>query len=128
MGYNTVLVVFNDSLHMGAGDPNLGERIQRASRMWSARTTHPEELQFFARSGNGSASYGAVVSQEHADYDQIVIVGQNRGRRLRDVSDLNWFALNEMADCLRRHGWTAKEPPRRKKTAPALNTDKGESA
>ena len=84
MGYNTVLVVLNDNVDMGARDPHLGERILSAVRSWTRRRDR-HELQFFARAPNGgAASYGEVISQDHANGYQVVIVHGNTGWRLDD--------------------------------------------
>lgn len=84
MGYNTVLVVLNDTVEMGARDPRLGETILSAVRAWTGRRRR-YDLQFFARTPNGGAgSYGEVISQDHADGHQVVIVHGNTGWRLDD--------------------------------------------
>lgn len=57
---------------------------------------------------------GMVISQAHADHEQVVIVSKNGGQYVSDANDLSWIALEGMAECLRRHGWTAKRPSRRK--------------
>ncbi|EKS29314.1 hypothetical protein [Afipia felis] len=106
MGFNTVAVLYNDFNF--AKEHDIGERIARAMRGWHERD-HDALATWFGA--------GMVVSQAHADYDQIVVVGQNRGRRITDANDLDTVALEQMADCLKRHGWTAKPPSRRKKAA-----------
>lgn len=113
MGYNTVAVLYNDGLHYGVGDAGLGERIQTASRNWSNRQDHRFHIDFFARSGNASASYGRIVSQEHADYSQVVVVGRNTGAPLRECDNLDRYALDQLADALTRHGYTVKKPKRK---------------
>jgi hypothetical protein len=123
MGYNTVLVVYNDTVDIGAKDAEIGRRIHEAVRAWSVRSFKPNALDIsaFAKYENGStcsAMYGAVVSQEHADYSQVVVVGQNRGRRLVDCHDLDRYALGQIAEALIRHGWTVKPPKKEPRKRP----------
>lgn len=106
MGFNTVAVLYND-VNFGER-PDIGQRIQEAIRGWSWRDRDRMATHFGA---------GIVVSQAHADYTQIVAVGQNTGRPIQDCNDLNYGPLANMAECLIRHGWTVKPPanPKRKR-------------
>lgn len=105
MGFNTVAVLFNDQTHVFRSDGPLGEKIARAMQSWSMRDRDSLATWFGA---------GQVVSQAHADYTQIVAVGQNSGRPLSECDDLDWYALDQLADALQRHGWTVKPPAKRK--------------
>lgn len=107
MGFNTVAVLYNDFDF--SKQPDIGWRIQRAIRGWSLRDRDSLATYFGA---------GMIVSQAHADYDQVVVVGRNRGRPISEANDLDYLALTQMAECLQRHGWTAKPPARRKKPTP----------
>lgn len=108
MGYNTVAVLLNDNLARGAKDPTLGERILSASRNWSVRD----------RGGDLSfASYGSIISQDHADGYQVCIVHGNMGWCADDAEYdkyLGWQALDAMKDCLERNGYRVvkKREPR----------------
>jgi hypothetical protein len=108
MGFNTVAVLYNDVDF--AKQRMIGERIQDAIRGWSIRDRDHLATNFGA---------GMVVSQAHADYSQVVVVGQNRGRQIVECNDLDHYALGQIADALRRHGWTVKPPvkPKRKRAA-----------
>lgn len=99
MGFNTVAVLYNDFNF--AKQPDIGRRIQDAMRGWSMRERDSLATWFGA---------GMVVSQAHADYSQVVVVGQNRGRQIVECDDLDHYALGQIADALRRHGWTVKPP------------------
>jgi hypothetical protein len=108
MGFNTVLVVLNDHLDVGAKDPTLGEKIQRSSLVWP-RVRRGVESSFFAQSGNCSASYGEVISCDHANGHQVVIVHGNTGWRLDDP------ALPE--ECLKALERQLKQVKRERKPA-----------
>lgn len=105
MGYNTVAVLFND-LHgaIERGGP-IGKEIAAAMRGWSMR----DRDQNAARFGGGQ-----VISQDHADYSQVVVVGQNSGRPLRECNDLDGYALSQLTEALVRHGYTVKAPKKPK--------------
>jgi hypothetical protein len=111
MGFNTVAVLYNDETHRIRGDGPIGSKIATAMMRWDDRHRDPLATHFGA---------GVVVSQAHADYSQVVVVGKNTGAPLSDCSDLDWYALDQLADALRRHGWTVKPPPPRKRKAGAL--------
>ena len=105
MGFNTVAVLFNDQTHTIRDDGPLGARIARAMQSWSQRDRDRLSTWFGA---------GQIVSQAHADYSQVVVVGQNRGRPIVECDDLDHYALGQIADALRRHGWNVKPPSKRK--------------
>ncbi len=118
MGFNTVLMILNDTVDYGAKDSHIGKRILDAVRGYTVRDYAPSRLDIYARPDDGgSASYGSVISQEHADYSQIVVVGQNRGRKLQDCNDLDWLALQTIKEALERHGYRVTK--RRKSSVPS---------
>jgi hypothetical protein len=104
MGFNTVAVLYNDANFETEHD--IGKRIRDAMRGWSWRERDRMATHFGA---------GMVVSQAHADYSQVVVVGQNRGRMIIECDDLDHYALGQIADALRRHGWTVKPPAKAKR-------------
>ena len=106
MGFNTVAVLYNDFNY--AKERLLGERIQDAIRGWSMRDRDHLVTHF---------GCGVVVSQAHADYSQVVVVGQNRGRQIVECNDLDHYALGQIADALRRHGWTVNPPLKKRKSS-----------
>lgn len=95
MGFNTVAVLFNDQTDMIEKDGALGARIAKAMR----NVGHKRE---------GLSTWfgaGQCISQAHADYDQIVVVGCNTGRPLSECNDLGFMALAELKEALERHGY-----------------------
>lgn len=104
MGYNTVALLINDQTHAIEQD-DFGRRVSRAMHNWLDRDRDPMGVWF------GS---GAIISQAHADYSQIVVVGQNTGKPIQDCNNLDHYALMQLAEALIRHGWTAR-PPRKVK-------------
>lgn len=107
MGYNTVAVLYNDMISDIRDSANVGPRIAYAMRAFTWPDSHRE----------AHFGYGQIVSQAHADHDQIVIVGQNRGRPLHECTDLALLTQEQLADALRLHGWTVK-PPRKSRANP----------
>jgi hypothetical protein len=106
MGYNTVLMVLNDTVDYGAKDPEIGKRIHEAVLSWPGRERDRARIDIYARPADGGcASYGSVVSQEHADYQQIVVVGGNTGCPLSEAADLDWYALDQLKNALERYGY-----------------------
>ena len=106
MGFNCVAVLLNDHCHALERDGPLGKRISRAMQDWRRTDPHSIDAWFGA---------GSVISCSHADHYQIVIVHGNTGETIYDATDLPYYALDDMAECLRRHGWRASPPPRKRK-------------
>lgn len=105
MGYNTVAVLLNDFTHEIEKSGPVGDRIARAMRGW------------YRREDDNLATFfgcGVVISQDHADGEQVVIVSKNTGARADEANGLGWQALNDMQECLERHGYKVT-PPKRKK-------------
>jgi hypothetical protein len=105
MGFNTVAVLLNDFTHELERDGRYGARIAQAMRNVGHRR-------------DGLSTWfgaGVCISQAHADYSQVVVVGKNTGQRLDDANDLDWYALKQLADALERHGWRVKPPARKRK-------------
>lgn len=106
MGFNTVAVIFNDHTHrLQEDDGRLSREIAKAMRGWSMRDRDRMATWFGA---------GQVVSQAHADYSQVVVVGQNSGRPISECGNLDWYALDQIEAALKRHGYVVKKPKKRK--------------
>lgn len=75
MGYNTVLEVSNDAIHMLKDDDTFGERLYRAILEF-----RPGARSDVAIGNHVNAC--SVISQAHADYTQVVAVGGNYGSLL----------------------------------------------
>lgn len=95
MGFNTVAVLYNDHWHEFAKDGPLGGRIANAMRNYPPRES-VTECWFEA---------GEIVSQAHADYSQVVVVGRNTGQPLDKCDDLDWHAIDQLKAALERHGY-----------------------
>lgn len=106
MGFNTVAVLYNDQTSRFKTDPTIGPEIAKAMQGWSMRDRDRLAVWFGA---------GMVVSQAHADYSQVVVVGRNTGKPIVDCDDLDHYALGQIADALRRHGWSVKPPAKVRK-------------
>lgn len=104
MGYNTVAVLLND--HHGEFDRDgpLGKRIASAMLVYGRGGTL-----------DGWFGAGSVISRDHADYHQVTVVHGNTGCPIRDAKDLPYLTLLELAECLKRHGWRASPPPKRRR-------------
>lgn len=101
MGLNTVAVLLNDMCGEMEACVDLGKRMSYVVQNWN----HVD--------GKGYFGVGRVISRGHSDDHQVVVVHGNTGCTVREATNVSYLALDEMADCLKRHGWTAK-PPKRK--------------
>ena len=109
MGFNTVAVIYNDHSSFLANDSGrYGPEIASAMRNWTMRDRDRLATHFSA---------GQIISQAHADYSQIVVVGRNTGAPLSECNDLDWMAQDQLAEALKRHGWTVRQPKKRRALA-----------
>lgn len=102
MGYNCVAVLLNDFSHEIATADDFGKRLALQMNNWSSID------------GNQSTNGGAarIISRDHADGYQVVVVHGNTGWRVDNAlydqyftGDYAWQAFAAMADCLERNGY-----------------------
>lgn len=105
MGFNTVAVLYNDFNF--AKQPDIGQRIHDAMRGWSWRDRDSLATHFGA---------GIVISQAHADWPQVVVVGKNTGKPITEATGLDRRALDQMVTCLVNHGYKVTAPKPAKRT------------
>lgn len=79
MGYNTTVVVMNDSLHDIEKDPEFGKNLAQAIKSESIRHYRPGSQYVRAL---GSANAAEVIESHHADGQVAVVVGGNCGEVL----------------------------------------------
>ena len=104
MGLNCVAVLLNDKCHdFERHGEAIGNRISYAMQNWNSITN------------DGYFNAGRVISRDHADGYQITVVHGNTGCHISDAEGLPLYALEQLADCLKRHGWLARRPPRTRK-------------
>ncbi|BAU93329.1 hypothetical protein MPPM_4724 [Methylorubrum populi] len=115
MGFNTVAVLLNDYAADFEREGRIGRSMADAIRQYD----HPNP---FHRNFLG----GTVVSQAHADWSQVVIVSRNSGVRADEANDLDFVALNQMRQCLERHGYSVTKP-RKRRPSPSLLAAEGKS-
>lgn len=82
MGYNSVIVVMNDSIHAIADDGgNFGVGLLRAVKAFGFNGSRRSRLDHEVSAG-GHVNAAEVISCDHAGANQLVLVGQNSGRRI----------------------------------------------
>lgn len=74
MGFNTAVMVLNDCLHEIEKDPEFGRKLSEEVREAYSRRGH-----------DGWHNSFSVLPSQHADWDQLVVIGQNRMRRFEDI-------------------------------------------
>ena len=127
MGYNSVALILNDALGDIERDPEFGKNVAGAVRGWYDRKRDRFATSVGARAdlpnGGTSSCFPAleVISQDHADGEQVVIVHANSGQRCAEANHLGWHALDQMKACLERHGYTVTK----KRKAKAVGDARG---
>lgn len=92
MGINTVAVLFNDTAYQ------LPDRMKEAVVQF--RYGDDYHYRFERNFGTGQ-----VITAAHADTYQLVVVHGNTGWTLDKAPELPYYAQDQLADCLRKHGW-----------------------
>jgi len=104
MGLNCVAVLLND--HCGDLERDGGEIGRRMAH---------EMCNSSPGMTSGYFGAGRVISRDHADGHQIVVVHGNTGCTIDKAEGLPSWQQEALAECLRRHGWAI--PKRRKRAA-----------
>ncbi len=68
MGFNTTVVILNDSLHDIEHDPDFGKNLAQAIYFLSSNNEP------FHVSSNGSSNAAIVIETHHADYTTLIAV------------------------------------------------------
>jgi hypothetical protein len=105
MGITSIAVLHNDFIgEMEREGGALGRKIAEAIMHWGLGRD------------SGDFRVGHVITMGHSGSHQIVIVHGNTGRNIYQIEEgLPYAPLEAMADCLKRHGWSAAPPPKEKK-------------
>lgn len=106
MGWNTVAVILNDRIHDFKNDGPIGKRLYEA---------HCQ----FRRDPRADFGAGSIISQDHADGYQVVIVHGNMGWRADNAEYDKYLgrqALDDMKGCLERNGYRVSKTRKLKET------------
>lgn len=104
MGFNTVVVMFNDH------SSDWPEDMRAAARSFRRNGADFGE--------NGYFSSGTVVSVDHADHRQVVVAGGNTGTALSAVDAARPEDLDALAEILRAHGYAVRWPKEKRARPP----------
>ena len=115
MGWNTSVVLYNDSLHMIRDDPEFGRRLHDAA----VQAIRGEHVDFCTHSPRGgSASAGMVIETHHADQTALIAVGGNYGNCLGTTWGYSHHEKEQQLEVLRRiadqFGYSLRKKPERK--------------
>lgn len=86
MGYNTTVMICNDSLHAIESDPEFGKNLALAvGEMY--RSNRPLDVPAYSYNSEGKAAgiycnAASVIESHHADGTTLVAVGGNHGTKL----------------------------------------------
>lgn len=87
MGLNTAVIILNDRISFIAERPDFGKQLHDAMATTYGR---PRDRHYY----NGFD----VLPAQHADYNQFVVIGQNRIRRFDDIEQEEAvYLLRELA-------------------------------
>lgn len=115
MGFNTTLVIYNDSLHHIARDVEIGRKIERACLSVGMNGEKPVDINYRDDMSCGSA--GIAVETHHADGQTLVAVGGNTAQVISNYCGS--YSENDKVALLRNVaselGYTLKKKPNRKR-------------
>lgn len=106
MGNTSVAVLHNDMTgEIKERGGEIGKRMAYAMNTWNSVTL------------DGNFCVGRIISRDHSSAHQVVVVYGNTGCHVVDAKEVSYLALSQMADCLKRHGWSAKPPPKKRRSS-----------
>lgn len=107
MGYNTVMMVLNDALHLIKEDKEFGRKIYDATY---------EAASGFKRvdiSSHGYCNVATVISCQHADIAQVVVVGGNYGTNIGNFWTRTYHTpegeLELIRELAEKHGYALRK-------------------
>ena len=106
MGYNTTVVVMNDSLHAISRDSEFGKKLSDAVTL--------------VRRGKQDVHSGwhvnaaTVIETHHADSIHLVAVGGNVGEDLGYVGHWMSDEIEYIKELAAKHGYTLRKKPKKK--------------
>lgn len=120
MGWNTAIMVCNDSLHVIKDDVNFGKKLAGACGYLNGAAFYPDRyLSVTASDGrNIHCNAARVISHDHADDTQLIAVGHNTGRYLGSIGHMPDIeddddVVKAMKWFLRRRGYYIRKAPKK---------------
>ena len=115
MGYNTAVVVMNDALGAIKNDPKFGEslynailEVQRGEQVdVPAYTYHDGEVR------GVHCNAATVISSQHADVPQVVVVKGNTGYVAKYREPLPEHVIADMKWALEQQGYRVSKAPKK---------------
>lgn len=118
MGYNTTVVVMNDALDVIKNDPEFGKNLYYAV----LETQQGKQVDVPAHSYRDGEKRGVfcnaatVISSQHADDPQVVVVKHNTGWVDRYKETLPDHVIEDLKWVLKNNGYTVSKTPKKKVT------------
>lgn len=110
MGYNTIIVIYNDSLSIIEQDNNFGRRLSKSIK---DKYSSDKPIDFNTKAGNACHSAGLVVDCQHADNEQLIFVHQNHGEKFGNLNQTKKLSI--LKEYANKEGYTIRKLPKRKK-------------
>lgn len=109
MGFNSVVVVMNDALGMIEEDPTFGRNL--AQEIMTYRRTGGD-VPAYSPTGMGvHCNAASVLSCQHADVPQVVVVKHNTGFVYKYGEALPDHVLEDLKFVLDQHGYSVRKKP-----------------
>lgn len=110
MGYNTVAVVMNDTIDMVADDKQFGKRLYNAV-LDAASSKRRVDVAAHTSTGGIAVNAATVLSCQHADEPQIVVVKHNTGYVYQYQKTLPDHVIEDLKFVLEQHGYQISKKP-----------------
>ncbi len=117
MGYNSVVVVMNDAIGMIEKDQTFGKNLHDAVITMGRPDAqkYGNDVPAYSPTGLGVFCNAAtVVSSQHADVPQVVVVKHNSGYVYKYGETLPDHVLEDLKWVLAQHGYTTRKKPTKK--------------
>jgi hypothetical protein len=116
MGYNTAVLVMNDALNAIKDDPEFGKNLYKASLEFNLGKQ--VDVPAYSYDSNGVRQRGVhcnaatVVSSEHADVPQVIVVKHNSAFVHKYKEQLPDHVIEDLKWVLKQHGYRVSKAPK----------------
>jgi hypothetical protein len=114
MGWNSAVIIMNDALGAIQQDPAFGKNL--ADAVSYAISKEYVDIPAFYPGGGVHCNAATVVSTQHADSPQVMVVKHNTAWVYRYKEQLPDHVIEDLKWVLKQHGYDVRRSPKKNET------------